>query len=540
MAGHVLRSAYVLELSSPQATAATDVFVARTPAALCRWLTQGLAGQSLRAQRLAERALNGALVARCWHVESGQVRATIELSRFISLMVQGLNPARLTSESSIGALRRRLERTDEPVTLLVDERGLLAAMPALEGPPIEPLERLTLFAAAEQLHGRVGTVAEAIARSDALAFGATLAAPEEGLIDPDPPPQRAVQWSPQVEQLWASVHEHPEDESRRAVLADALIEAQDPRGPFIALQLQRERRGELELSKEERRLLERHQTQWLQEAAPLVRKAWWRGGFIEGVVLSGAYPKPLASLALAMVTRVEFEPNVRAGFAAAWRSRLTDAVGVDVSGLEQLDERFTRLCRLSVRAPEDVHDGATTPPLHELAATPRCAALRTLELDLGLFNHTVSRPQGDYAVRTAADVEWLWRLPLTQQLSVFAMPVKLSAVGSWLQLPPDELPVPTVVLKADAIGEADQTVWLRLERGSHTIEVQARAYPPELHVGRAGLIVLRELMRGTAYERVRYMSDEPPPPSQGKSVSWEGGAGRWHRLEELPGWRPPT
>jgi uncharacterized protein (TIGR02996 family) len=81
-------------------------------------------------------------------------------------------------------------------------------------------------------------------------------------------------------ELFRAVYEHPSDDGARQVLADVLIEAGDPRGEFIALQMasRRTRKAELKLE----RLLERHREQFLGPLARVVtsRGQVWEKGFL--------------------------------------------------------------------------------------------------------------------------------------------------------------------------------------------------------------------------------------------------------------------
>lgn len=70
--------------------------------------------------------------------------------------------------------------------------------------------------------------------------------------------------------LFAAVYANPDDDGPRAVLADALQEAGDPRGEFIALQLARGRNGKK--TRRETALLKEHGRTWLGPLAPAIPK----------------------------------------------------------------------------------------------------------------------------------------------------------------------------------------------------------------------------------------------------------------------------
>lgn len=81
-------------------------------------------------------------------------------------------------------------------------------------------------------------------------------------------------------ELFRAVYERPDDDGARQVLADVLIEAGDPRGEFIALQMasQRTRKATLKID----RLLERHRLAFLGPLASVVsrRGQVWEKGFL--------------------------------------------------------------------------------------------------------------------------------------------------------------------------------------------------------------------------------------------------------------------
>jgi uncharacterized protein (TIGR02996 family) len=79
----------------------------------------------------------------------------------------------------------------------------------------------------------------------------------------------------------------PTDDGARAVYADALTQAGDPRGEFITLQLA----GDEGLRVSQ--LRKRHQKKWLGELGAVVNKTWigWRRGFLARATLRLTLPK---------------------------------------------------------------------------------------------------------------------------------------------------------------------------------------------------------------------------------------------------------
>jgi uncharacterized protein (TIGR02996 family) len=124
--------------------------------------------------------------------------------------------------------------------------------------------RRTLPDTIAQLRARVATLSTSLPE-------AALAEIESGVAWLVAPP------AADLESLYAAVYANPDDDAPRAVLADALQEAGDARGEFIALQLARAKRR----SARERELLAAHGREWLGEIEPLVqRDAVFERGFL--------------------------------------------------------------------------------------------------------------------------------------------------------------------------------------------------------------------------------------------------------------------
>ncbi len=86
-----------------------------------------------------------------------------------------------------------------------------------------------------------------------------------------------------VDALMAECLAHPDDDGPREVLADVLLEREDPRGEFIALQL-RAARGEVSEVERKRMtvLLRTHERAWLGgDLAAITKHRWWRRGFLD-------------------------------------------------------------------------------------------------------------------------------------------------------------------------------------------------------------------------------------------------------------------
>lgn len=94
-----------------------------------------------------------------------------------------------------------------------------------------------------------------------------------------------------VDDLIARVLADPHEDAPRLVLLDALLEAQDPRGELMALQLRgvdRERQDAL---------IAEHGTTWLGDIAPFVRVTRWRLGFPDAGEVEVRHPRDLTRIA---------------------------------------------------------------------------------------------------------------------------------------------------------------------------------------------------------------------------------------------------
>lgn len=90
--------------------------------------------------------------------------------------------------------------------------------------------------------------------------------------------------APTAEELLAAVYANPDDDVPRQIYADFLLERGDPRGEFIALQLQRAR--DAAPSEREKELLKKHGQQWLGALAIVLRwgKSYAATEFARGFV----------------------------------------------------------------------------------------------------------------------------------------------------------------------------------------------------------------------------------------------------------------
>lgn len=148
-----------------------------------------------------------------------------------------------------------------------------------------------------------------------------------------------------TEELLELVYQAPDDAEARFVYADRLQEVGDPRGEFIALQLEREQEGG-KVTSRERRLLKDYGRRWLGALEPMVLKSGveYRGGFPYRCRLKAGFVDVKEWLTVRAVDCEEYE---FVGLAEqfldpAWRN-VRRVWGVGLSECKELSARSARL-----------------------------------------------------------------------------------------------------------------------------------------------------------------------------------------------------
>ena len=205
--------------------------------------------------------------------------------------------------------------------------------------------------------------------------------------------------------LFAQIYAAPQDDAPRAVLGDLLMEAEDPRGEFIQLQLSADSPTS---SARQAQLLEQHREAWLGPLAPALEAAIFRRGLLAEVTLGEITPH----LRKRLVGRAEWA-TVETITISRWSGHAAKLIGhsplralramYKVHSSQLLAPRIARVQQLSLW----VH------PEHAGALLPACPQLEELEL-LGPIAHPVL-------------MEWLPRLPALQRLRMQA-----SFRGPWV------------------------------------------------------------------------------------------------------------
>lgn len=158
-------------------------------------------------------------------------------------------------------------------------------------PAIEALARVLVRHADDQT-ASVPSIAELATEEEVEEIFAATPLPKAVALDAATK-ARATQVKPtkrDTSALFAAVYAAPDADEPRAVLADALQEAGDPRGEFIALQL-REHRGDSsdELRQRAQALVVKHGKTWLGVLRPIVYRAEMRRGFLQRLELAGSW-----------------------------------------------------------------------------------------------------------------------------------------------------------------------------------------------------------------------------------------------------------
>ena len=99
------------------------------------------------------------------------------------------------------------------------------------------------------------------------------------------PPRVAAAPGRSLEALLAAVIAEPNRDEPRAVLADAWIEAGDPRGEYVALRLATARRPDPEATRRADALEAEHGAQWTEELRQFTLKQRFSRGFVEEVAM---------------------------------------------------------------------------------------------------------------------------------------------------------------------------------------------------------------------------------------------------------------
>ncbi len=222
--------------------------------------------------------------------------------------------------------------------------------------------------------------------------------------------------------LFAAVYANPFADAPRAVLADHLMEAGDPRGEFIALQLQKPK-GTL---RRERQLLEAHESDWLGPLAHVVlpMSNEWERGFLSATH-ARLHGETVGDPRWATVTRLEMIAADHARpfeLTCGTMTHLMELTGASPLCLDLLLKGKPAKQQRALKGFADPTTGFHWPPLEHLGlrlertvhgiakrhvdALLRAASfpqLRSLALDITPYWN-------------ALEIEWLWKSRLARRL----------------------------------------------------------------------------------------------------------------------------
>ena len=243
-----------------------------------------------------------------------------------------------------------------------------------------------------------------------------------------PLPAAAAEASPtgSADALFEAVLAAPDDDQARAVWADALQEAGDPRGELIALQLAAATNEKA--AKSAQKLIAKHWRTWVGALAPAIvaTSVEFERGLLDACT-TDVRRKSVATAIFdhphwASVRRITFKGW---GQLAPGMQRLEEAHGVPESGLAALAKtEFPALRVLSIKAdpgdqPDDgMLDGApASRGMKALAATKGLPALRSLHLSNMMREWT----RRQFRERVPGDYAWIARTPFGGQLESFGL-----------------------------------------------------------------------------------------------------------------------
>lgn len=253
----------------------------------------------------------------------------------------------------------------------------------------------------------------------------------------------------ELEALYDAVFAAPEDDAPRLVLADALQEQGDPRGEFIALQLQQPRaqRSERRMAK----LLERHRDAFLRRlhsvVMPDAAQRWERGFLTEASVVLRGDQVDTPDWATVRKLEVLFGGTPPLELASPHLRSLEEISLAPLEAVPVLFEadRPLGITAVALQGPTELADWPA-PEVESIGRARSLPGLTRLTLRCHATNFT--------------DAAWMWRMPVVERLR------SLEFLGAFRTVPLDV----TVARLRDAERAAANVVFqaagvrLRLKR----------------------------------------------------------------------------
>jgi len=137
---------------------------------------------------------------------------------------------------------------------------------------------------------------------------------------------------PAIDDLFAQVYEHPDDDEVRLVLADALLAASDPRGELIQLQFH----PEADHERRTMELLQRHGLTWLGALRDAVIPIRYERGFVASCVATAVDDDVVGAAEWATLRTVELGCDNRAFLLHPNMRSLRRIHGIRVDLLQQI------------------------------------------------------------------------------------------------------------------------------------------------------------------------------------------------------------
>lgn len=211
--------------------------------------------------------------------------------------------------------------------------------------------------------------------------------------------------------FFRAVYANPDDDGAKQVLADLLIEAGDPRGEFIALQMapRRTRKAELKLE----RLLERHRERFLGPLAAVVSSRSgqrWEKGFLVGcrATLDGRFVDERSWSTVRSIALLNTDGEVPLELLGPNFPVLREVTGLPRQGVLPVfaGERSLPFTTVAVEGPGN----AEAWPLPELEALRIARSLPDLRhLALAIWRFDVD------------ELEWAWTAPVFGRVRTFEL-----------------------------------------------------------------------------------------------------------------------
>lgn len=258
----------------------------------------------------------------------------------------------------------------------------------------------------------------------------TLSAPDAALVKELSQARRAA--GQDLTSLEAAVYAASDDDGPRLVYADALLEKGDPRGEFITLQFEREKRRLTHAERQREHALQaEHQTAWLGPLALTVDEwqdlALFRRGFVRTLAVDSSKPAVMKALVAA--------PGFKTLRTLVMRLHDTD-LPVELLRSPEF-AHLTGIAWLTEAAFQQFFSSKEPWPYTEVISHEPSYRPEQFHLDLALITQSTAVPKlktlkvSGYTIKPEAYGP-LWKSPIGQQLTGFGATQGIYRLAAWV------------------------------------------------------------------------------------------------------------